>query len=137
MAHLSELSEVNEELHKRIQLCNEVNDADKFSFNDINAVGFLKRLAKIDQDPSSIWEAVGTVFGEDFFTKIIEKEYGVNSNTFVSMNDRISKKITEHKTKLENEFAATKRQMENKISEMQAVINSKQLELMMMRESWK
>ena len=133
---LGELIDINEDFHRKIELLNEVNDPDKFKFSDMNAVGFLKKLSKIEQDPYSLWDAVNTVYGEGFFTKIIEKEYGVNSTTFVSMNERITKKTAEIKLKYETEQAQLKRQLETKIGEMQASLNAKQLELVMIKETW-
>lgn len=123
-------------INNKIELLNEVNDPDKFKFSDMNATGFLRKLSKIEQDPYSIWDAVNTVYGEGFFTKIIEKEYGINSATYISMNERIIKKTAELRSKHEFEKDQLWRQYEGKISELQNTINSKQLEINMVKETW-
>jgi hypothetical protein len=120
----------------KITLINELNDPDKFTMSDMNAKGFLKRLARIETNAQVIWDAVNSVFGDNYFTKIVEKEFGVNSNTFVSMNERISKKVNEFKAKFDTEFSIAKRQYETRISELQSTLNSKILELATIRETW-
>jgi len=103
-AKLVELNEINENLQTKIKVINEMNDPDKFTFNEMNSFGFIKRLAKIEQEPILLWDAVNKVYGDGYFTKIIEKEYGVNTNTFVSLNDRVSKRVNDFKLRSEAEI---------------------------------
>lgn len=128
--------DINDGYKCKIELLNEVNDPEKFKFSDMNATGFLRRLARIDQDPYSIWEAVNTIYGEGFFNKIIEKEYGINSANYISLNERISKKTGELRTKHEAEKDQLWRVFETKIAELNNTVNAKQLEIAMVKETW-
>ena len=62
-------------LNKEINLLNELNDPTKFRFDEMNAYGFISKLSKIETDPGKIWEALTSIYGEGYFSKVIEQEY--------------------------------------------------------------
>ena len=68
-AKLGELNEINEDLRKKIDLINDLNDPNKFKFDEMNAKSFITKLARIETDVQTIWDALNSVFGEGYFTK--------------------------------------------------------------------
>ena len=79
--------------------------------------------------------------------KIIEQEYGIGASSFVSINERINKKVQEYKKTgmvylnlntfiAEAEFDIIRTELNNKIQDLQKDNNSKRLELAKIKQTW-
>lgn len=77
----------------------------------MNALSIMQKLYIVENNPQLIWNAIEQCYGEGFFHKIIEKEYGITpdfqekTNKYVIDEINLIKYDSEDKIKQISSFA--------------------------------
>lgn len=105
----SKLKEVSTQFNSKMALLKKTNDILQrnitnfekfnedtpglFSYHEVNADGIVKKLAMVDDNPRSIWQAFDKHYGHSFFLDVIREEFGlipkVNSQIEKKFNDKL------------------------------------------------
>lgn len=59
----------------------------------MNADSVIRKLQKIEKNPSIIWKAFDEYYGYGFFFDVLEKEFGITPETHAELVERFNVEI--------------------------------------------
>ena len=91
-----DLYKTNEILNKQVYMFKEIEKTGNIGikFSEMNWEDIIWKLQIIEDNPLTIWKCIQKYYGYGFFNVMIEKEYGINPNTYEEISESFNGQIT-------------------------------------------
>ncbi|CAI2359505.1 unnamed protein product [Moneuplotes crassus] len=114
-------------------LCKGKNVA--ISINELNADDIVQKLSIVESDALPIWEGFVKHYGNGFFNKMIEKEFGINPDTHEEIGNKFGQEVNNIRLEMIEKFEKLSKESKEHIDQLKTKLRQKQTEMLALREN--
>jgi len=109
-------SKLEEQIQKFDQLCKHNNVG--ITIHELNADDVINKLKIIEKESLPIWEAFIKHYGNGFFNKMIEREFGINPDTHEEIGNKFGEEVNNIRITSNNKFEQLRKETNERIETM-------------------
>ena len=105
------------------------------SIHELNADDIVEKLSIIEEDPKPIWEGFVKYYGNGFFNKMIEKEFGINPDTHEEIGNKFGQEVDFLRIEMNDKFQQISQEAKDHIEKLKKKMKQKQTEVLALKEN--